>query len=164
MLTVRHRRSEIPFVPHEEMQRCLVNLGLYQLAMVSQTKIDQSLMHGLAERWRPETHTFHLPVEEMTVTLGDVSALWGLPIDGEPIGGISDHPQLQRMIPELLGCDPKNLQKKYKKKKKDPEEEQQFGYSGYCISLKALRSHFFQNQIFPETDDIEAVRRYHCTL
>ena len=47
MLTVRHRRSEIPFVPHEEMQRCLVNLGLYQLAMVPQTKIDQSLMHGL---------------------------------------------------------------------------------------------------------------------
>ena len=163
MLTVRHRRSEIPFVPHEEMQRCLVNLGLYQLAMVPQTKIDQSLMHGLAERWRPETHTFHLPVGEMTVTLGDVSALWGLRIDGDPIGGISDHPELQRMIPELLGCDPNTLQKKLKNKNKGDEEEE-FRYSGYCISLKALRAHFFQNQIFPETDDIEAVRRYHCTL
>ena len=83
MLTVRHRRSEIPFVPHEEMQRCLMNLGLYQLAVLPQSKIDQSLMHGIAERWRPATHTFHLLVGEMTVTLGDVSALWGLRIDGE---------------------------------------------------------------------------------
>jgi len=68
------------------------------------------------------------------------------------------------MIPELLGCEPKNLQKKYKKKKKKKkkgeEEEEEFRYSGYCISLKALRSHFFQHQIFPETTDIEAVRRY----
>ena len=160
MLTVRHRRSEIPFVPHVEMQRCLMNLGLYQLAILPQSKIDVSLMHGLAERWRPETHTFHLPVGEMTVTLGDVSALWGLRIDGDPIGGVSDHPQLQRMIPELLGCDPKNLQKKYKKKK---GEELEVRYSGYTISLKALRHHFCQNQIFPETDDIEEVMRYNST-
>jgi hypothetical protein len=161
MLTVRHRRSEIPYVPHKEMQRYILNLGLYQLATMPQSRIDVSLMHGLAERWRPETHTFHLPVGEMTVTLGDVSALWGLRIDGDPIGGISDHPELQRMIPELLGCDPKTLQKKYKKKK---GEEEEFRYSGYCISLKALRSHFFQNQIDVDTDDIEAVRRYYYTL
>ena len=156
--------SEIPYVPHEEMQRCLLNLGLYQLAFVPQSRIDVSLMHGLAERWRPETHSFHLPFGEMTVTLGDVSALWGLPIDGEPIGGISDSPQLQGMIGELLGCDPKNLQKKYKKQKKKGDEEDVFTYSGYSISLAALRSHFFHHQILPETTDLEAVRRYRYTL
>jgi hypothetical protein len=118
-------------------------------------------MHGLAERWRPETHTFHLPVGEMTVTLGDVSALWGLPIDGVPIGGISDHPDLQNMIPELLGCHPKILQKKLKKKKSDEDE---FRSSKYCISLAALRSHFFQNRIFPETENVDAVLRYHYTI
>jgi len=161
MLTVRHRRSEIPYVPHKEMQRYILNLGLYQLATMPQSRIDVSLMQGLAERWRPETHTFHLPVGEMTVTLGDVSALWGLRIDGDPIGGISDHPELQRMIPELLGCDPKTLQKKYKKKK---GEEEEFRYSGYCISLKALRNHFYGRQLEIDTDDIEAVRRYYYTL
>jgi hypothetical protein len=158
MLTVRHRRSEIPFVPHKEMQRYILNLGLYQLAVMPQSKIDLSLMHGLAERWRPETHTFHLPVGEMTVTLGDVSALWGLRIDGDPIGGISDHPDLQRMIPELLGYHPNQLQKKFNKKKGEEDEARS---SSYCISLKSLRAHFFQNQIFPETNDNEAVKRYH---
>ena len=142
------------------MTQCLLQLGLYQIAMMPQSNINPYLMHGLAERWRPETHTFHLPPGEMTVTLGDVSALWGLPIDGEPIGGVSDHPDLQRMIPELLGCHPNQLQKKFNKKKGEEEEARS---STYCISLKSLRAHFFQNQnqIFPETDDVEAVRRYH---
>ena len=44
--------------------------------------IDPGLLAGLLERWRPETHTFHLPVGEMTVTLEDVSCLWALPTRG----------------------------------------------------------------------------------
>jgi Plant mobile domain len=42
------------------------------------------------ERWRPKTHTFHMPVGELTVTLQDVACLWGLPIDDIPITGVSD--------------------------------------------------------------------------
>ena len=30
---------------------------------------DQSLLTVLADRWRPETHTFHLPFREMAPTL-----------------------------------------------------------------------------------------------
>lgn len=47
---------------------------------------DQSLLSALVDRWRPETHTFHMPFGEMTVTLQDVSMLTGLPIHGRPIG------------------------------------------------------------------------------
>jgi Plant mobile domain len=32
------------------------------------------------EWWRPETSTFHLLVDELTVTLEDVCCLWGLSI------------------------------------------------------------------------------------
>ncbi|CAI0380879.1 unnamed protein product [Linum tenue] len=39
----------------------------------------------MAERWRPETHTFHLPEGEMTITLKDVAILTGLPISGDAI-------------------------------------------------------------------------------
>ena len=75
------------------MKPYLQNLGLNHLVDILETEgkaINASLITGLVERWRPETHTFHLPFEEMTVTLQDVSALWGLPIQGVPVGGISD--------------------------------------------------------------------------
>ena len=44
---------------------------------------DRSLLTALVDRWRPETHTFHLPFGEMTPTLEDVSLLLGLPIAGD---------------------------------------------------------------------------------
>ena len=56
----------------------LVEGGLVQL--------DRSLLMALVDRWRPETHTFHLPFGEMTPTLQDVAYLLGLPIVGEAVG------------------------------------------------------------------------------
>ena len=47
---------------------------------------DRSLLAALVDRWRPETHTFHLPCGERAPTLQDVSYLLGLPIAGEAIG------------------------------------------------------------------------------
>lgn len=49
-------------------------------------KLLPALLSGLVDRWRPETHTFHLPFGEMTITLKDVSMLLGLPIHGGPLG------------------------------------------------------------------------------
>ena len=48
--------------------------------------LDKSLLSSLVDRWRPETHTFHLPCGEMTPTLQDVSYLLGLPLAGTAIG------------------------------------------------------------------------------
>ena len=45
---------------------------------------DRSLLTALVDRWRPETHTFHLPFGEMAPTLQDVAMLLGLPIVGGP--------------------------------------------------------------------------------
>ena len=44
--------------------------------------IEEPLLTGLIDWWRPETHTFHFPFGEMTVTLRDVTMLTGLPIRG----------------------------------------------------------------------------------
>ncbi|KAF3320116.1 Serine/threonine-protein [Carex littledalei] len=51
-------------------------------------------------------HTFHMPFGEMTVTLQDVSALWGLPIRGTPVCGVSDSTRFVGDVEELLGADP----------------------------------------------------------
>ena len=45
---------------------------------------------AFVEQWRLETHTFHLPHGETTITLQDVEVLLGIPIDGEAIVGTTD--------------------------------------------------------------------------
>jgi hypothetical protein len=52
-------------------------------------QLDRSLLAALADRWRLETHTFHLPCGEMVPTLQDVSYLLGLPIASEAIGPVA---------------------------------------------------------------------------
>ena len=49
-------------------------------------KLDQFLLTTLVDRWRSETHTFHLPCGELTPTLQDVAYLLGLPIVGDVVG------------------------------------------------------------------------------
>jgi hypothetical protein len=53
---------------------------------VTRSQYDFSLLSALLDHWRPETHTFHFTVSEMTVTLQDMSLLMGLPCEGEPLG------------------------------------------------------------------------------
>ena len=47
--------------------------------------VDRALLSALVDRWQPETHTFHLLVGEMTVTLQDASYLLGLPHVGRAV-------------------------------------------------------------------------------
>ncbi|KAI5421217.1 hypothetical protein KIW84_044885 [Lathyrus oleraceus] len=56
---------------------------------------------ALLERWRPKTHTFHLPIGECTVTLEDVYMLLGLRIDGKAVNGRVN--QNNSICNELLG-------------------------------------------------------------
>nr|XP_009783582.1 PREDICTED: serine/threonine-protein phosphatase 7 long form homolog [Nicotiana sylvestris]XP_016478966.1 PREDICTED: serine/threonine-protein phosphatase 7 long form homolog [Nicotiana tabacum] len=57
-------------------------MGFYRIFKIGRLQLDWSLITALIERWRPETHTFHLLIGEATITLQDVQVLYGLPADG----------------------------------------------------------------------------------
>lgn len=63
--------------------------GFGYLRLIPAISLDNPLISALVERWRRETNTFHFTVGEMTVTLEDVGYLLGLPIDGEPVIGVT---------------------------------------------------------------------------
>ncbi|QHO06409.1 uncharacterized protein DS421_14g454410 [Arachis hypogaea] len=62
-----------------------------------------ALLIALVERWRPETHTFHLPVGEVTVTLEDVTCILGLPINGAPVTSRLDSSH-QFLVENCIAC------------------------------------------------------------
>ncbi|RYR59345.1 hypothetical protein Ahy_A05g025208 [Arachis hypogaea] len=64
--------------------------GFYHVSRIGMIRGFHPLLAALVERWRPETHTFVLPVGDVTVTLEDVTHIFGLPIDGEPVSGWTD--------------------------------------------------------------------------
>uniref|UniRef100_A0A2N9H7H7 Aminotransferase-like plant mobile domain-containing protein n=1 Tax=Fagus sylvatica TaxID=28930 RepID=A0A2N9H7H7_FAGSY len=65
----RSGRLHARFIPY--LQRA----GFYGIAKLGFIKMDWALITALVERWRQETHTFHLPHGEMTITLQDVELL-----------------------------------------------------------------------------------------
>ena len=62
-------------------------VGLEGLFRAPSREIDLGLILALVKRWWLETHTFHLPHGEMSITLHDVEIILGLLIDGEILVG-----------------------------------------------------------------------------
>ena len=59
----------------------VLRASFYGVHRLGPIRLDHALITALVERWRPETHTFHLPIGEASITLQDVAILLGLPID-----------------------------------------------------------------------------------
>ncbi|RVW99396.1 Serine/threonine-protein phosphatase 7 long form-like [Vitis vinifera] len=57
------------------IRRYVMQSGFYGVYRVGHISLDWPLITSLVERWRPETHTFHLPIGDMTVTLQDVAMI-----------------------------------------------------------------------------------------
>ncbi|KAF3635293.1 hypothetical protein FXO38_24711 [Capsicum annuum] len=55
------------------------------LVRIGKIQFDHKLATAMVERWRQETHTFHLPFGKVTITLQDVEVLFGLCTDGDAV-------------------------------------------------------------------------------
>ncbi|KAI3472505.1 hypothetical protein Pfo_030962, partial [Paulownia fortunei] len=73
---------------HPRVVHMLYDMGFYGVYRCGHFDMDFHLITALVERWRPETHTFHFRIGEVTVTLQDVAVIWGLPVDGQPVIGV----------------------------------------------------------------------------
>ena len=90
---LRMQRSENELfdrAEHPAVQTMLETAGFIGPYNVWCTRLDHALITALVERWRVETYTFHLTVGEVSVTLQDVTVLWGLPMIGVRLPGATE--------------------------------------------------------------------------
>uniref|UniRef100_A0A453L8U5 Aminotransferase-like plant mobile domain-containing protein n=1 Tax=Aegilops tauschii subsp. strangulata TaxID=200361 RepID=A0A453L8U5_AEGTS len=68
--------------------------------------LNAAAITALTDRWRPETHSFHLRTGEMTVTLQDIAMIAGLPIEGNPLCMSTDSAGWREQMHALIGMVP----------------------------------------------------------
>ncbi|MFQ6651912.1 hypothetical protein Gotur_024039 [Gossypium turneri] len=91
--------------PSPLVENYLREAGFWHVATVGRgCKVDSKLISALIERWRPETHTFHLPCGECTITVEDVSLQLGLPVDRYLVAGSAQSSDCGAVCYELLGA------------------------------------------------------------
>jgi hypothetical protein len=89
-LTHLRPRTHAPLRWDERFAPFIARAGFLPLARMINAglpDLDGPLMTAFVDRWRPETHSFHMACGEMTVTLQDVAYLFGLRLEGLPVTG-----------------------------------------------------------------------------
>lgn len=71
--------------PPKRVEEYLSSARLYDVVRVGRMQYNQHLLMVMVERWRPESHCFHLPFGEATIRLHDVQILFGLRVDSHPV-------------------------------------------------------------------------------
>lgn len=95
--------------PAADVVRAIRDAGFDGVYNIGTLRHDAGLITAFVERWRPETHTFHLRFGEATITLEDVHHILGLRTTGDPVIHDEDRISLddcRRTIGELLGVYP----------------------------------------------------------
>jgi hypothetical protein len=75
------------------------------------------LLTAFVDRWCPETHTFHLPCGEMTVTMQDVGMILGLLLKGLAVTGIVQSKGWSDMVENIIGLRPPALPEGFRDRK-----------------------------------------------
>ncbi|XP_070005499.1 serine/threonine-protein phosphatase 7 long form homolog [Nicotiana sylvestris] len=138
--------GEHPF--HAHVVTRLQATGFYTIFELGRMQLDWSLITALVERWRPETHTFHLPTGEATITLENVQVLYGLRVDRRAIA-------LPRYIRSMTRAQFLDMMRHF------TGYRPQGDAGGSRVALSAIRDHiaFLHPDITGETEDLH-IERY----
>ncbi|KAK1696530.1 hypothetical protein QYE76_013227 [Lolium multiflorum] len=107
--------------------------------------MNAAALTALVDRWRPETHTFHLRAEEMTLTLQDVFMILGLPIQGEPLCMNTASDGWRGQMGDLIGMAPPEPE--------DPKERTPAG-----APFAWIRTNF--GELLPEGANEDSIKTY----
>ncbi|KAH1064774.1 hypothetical protein J1N35_029761 [Gossypium stocksii] len=98
--------------PSPLIENYLLEAGFWHVATIGRgCKLEPKLISALIERWRPKTHTFHLPCGECTITLEDVHLQLGLPVDGYVVTGSTQSADWGAICYERLGVIPDRIKR-----------------------------------------------------
>ena len=113
-------RAHAPPVFGDRYMPYLRAVGLLGVALVvsrGMSVFNAPVLTALVDRWRPETHSFHLPSGEMTITLQDVAMILALPLRGHAVTGRTETPGWRAQVEQLFGI-PLNIEQGQGGKKK----------------------------------------------
>lgn len=105
LVTRCHLKGLLRFRVHPAVLEYVSETQFNGASRLCYVALDPDLITALVERWREETHTFHLPFGEATITLQDVNVLFGLRITGRPVTG-SNNFIWADLLEEHLGLRP----------------------------------------------------------
>lgn len=72
------------------IRRYLIQVGFDHVINITSYIVDRKFILALCRRWRSETHIFHLPTGECTVTMEDVHMLLGVRVNGLAVVGCTN--------------------------------------------------------------------------
>ncbi|XP_017620793.1 protein MAINTENANCE OF MERISTEMS-like [Gossypium arboreum] len=97
-------------LPSPLIENYLKEAGFWHAVTIGRgCKLDSKLIIPLIERWRPETHAFHLPCRECTITLEDVQLQLESPVDGVALTESVQSADWRAICYHLLGAIPDNI-------------------------------------------------------
>ncbi|XBI00855.1 hypothetical protein VPH35_129769 [Triticum aestivum] len=109
-LKIRYHGVSGPAMPYDERYTPYIKQAglLLWILLVSRSMLNLNapLVSALVDRWRPETHSFHLRTGEMTMTLEDVSLITGLAIDRMPLCMSTDSDGWREQMIALISMAP----------------------------------------------------------
>uniref|UniRef100_A0ACD5TNR8 Uncharacterized protein n=1 Tax=Avena sativa TaxID=4498 RepID=A0ACD5TNR8_AVESA len=118
LLKIRSHGASSSDMPYDERYTPYIQqlgfLPFITLVTRSTPNLNAAALTALVDRWRLETHTFHLRTGEITPTFQDVSMIFGLPIAGNPLCMNTDSDGWCNEMRLLMGRAPVELEDKSK--------------------------------------------------